>query len=196
MKKGLIALAVASCVASVNASAELSYNYVEGGLAMYPSADGDQSFIGLEGRGSMEISEELFGFGGLKYLTDDFDYMGLHVGGGYKVAIDNRTDVWVGGSLEYQKFDSPRRCAFGFCVGGSENETSIGLRGGMRMEVNNQLEVAGSGRYVLGDFDHLGITGTARYMVQDNLVVFGEADFVTGEYDLGLGLIGGITFFF
>jgi hypothetical protein len=45
------------------------------GLALYPSFE-SQNFIGIDTRGSLAINDQIFAFGGLKYLTDDIGLIG------------------------------------------------------------------------------------------------------------------------
>ncbi|TGN40389.1 hypothetical protein [Marinobacter confluentis] len=185
MKKGFHGWLIAATLLPAAVSAEsLSYNFVEGGLALYPSFE-SQTFIGLDTRGSIAINENVFAFGGLKYLTDDVDLTALHIGGGFRHGIDARTDLWGGVTMEYQDADYS-----GVCNGcGSVDDTALGLRGGLRHQVDEKLEVGGSARIITGDLDYVGLTGTGRYAVDRNLKLFGEVDLYDGE----LGLIGGVT---
>lgn len=184
MKKGFQGLIAAAVLLPSAAMAQgLSYNYVEGGLALYPSWD-SQSFVGVDFRGSAAFTENVFAFGGLKFLTDDVDLTALHVGGAYRHGLDARTDLWGGVTLEYQEWDAGS--------GWSADDTAIGFRGGLRHQLNNDLEIGGGLRVVTGDFDYVGFTGTARYAIERNFKLLGEVD----VYDGNLGLIGGVTFEF
>lgn len=189
----LLALAIAAPTAALATSQ--NYNYFEGGLALYPGFD-SQDFIGVDLRGSFEINEDIFAFGGLKYLTDDLDLTAIHVGGGYRHAIDDATSVWGGVTLEYQDIDGGRQCFPTLpgnpCANNSVDDTSFGLRGGLRHQLNQDLEIGGSLRLITGDLDYVGITGTTRYKLNENLILLGELDIYDGE----LGLIGGVTFFY
>ncbi len=176
---------VAALIPAAVSAESLSYNYVEGGLALYPDFD-SQSFIGVDTRASAAINENVFAFGGLKYLSDDVDLTALHVGGGYRHGLDAKTDLWGGVTIEHQDLDYPDNNGFG---PDSADDTALGLRGGLRHQVDEKLEVGGSARIVTGDFDYLGLTGTARYAVQRDLKLFGEVDLYDGE----LGLIGGVS---
>lgn len=184
MKKGLQGWLLAATLLPAAASAEsLSYNFVEGGLALYPSYE-SQTFIGFDTRGSVALNDKVFAFGGLKYLTDDADLTALHVGGGVRHGVDAKTDLWGGVTIEYQEID------YGSCTFcGSVDDTALGLRGGLRHQVDEKLEVGGSARIVTGDFDYVGLTGTARFAIERDLKLFGEVDLYDGE----LGLIGGVT---
>jgi hypothetical protein len=180
MKKSFQGCLLAAALLPFTASAEgLSYNYVEGGLALYPSYE-SQTFIGFDTRGSLAINDQVFAFGGLKYLTDDIDLTALHVGAGVRHGVDAKTDLWGGVTIEYQEAE------FGAA---SVDDTALGLRGGLRHQVDEKLEVGASARLITGDLDYIGLTGTGRFAIQQNLKLFGEVDLYDGE----LGLIGGIT---
>ena len=185
MKKQLIVAATTGLLTlSFNAQAqEISYSYAEGGLAMYPGVSG-QTPIGIDARASFDLGEttgveNLFTYGGFKYLTDNYDYTNFYVGAGYAHSLDAQTSIWGGGNIEYQNFD------VGYF---SHSDTSIALRGGVRHQLNQDLEVGGNLRLVTGDWDYLGLTGTARYQLQDNLYALGEIDIWDGD----LGFFGGV----
>jgi|SRR5690554_2650025 len=186
MKKTYLAAAVAAAMLPALASAEgLNYNYVDAGLAILDS--GNQTFIGPDLRGSYSINEDVFLYGGLRILSDDLDYTNLYVGGAYRFGLDDKTDLWVGGNLEHQEVE--------VTVGpftNSADDTAIALRGGMRHQLNSDLEVGANARIVLGDFDYFGFGGYGRYKMSDNLSLKGELDIQDGD----LGLVGGITYFF
>jgi len=177
MKKKLLSLAVASLVVAGTAQADLNYNYVEGGLGILSPSG--QTYIGPDVRASFAATEDIFIYGGFRFLTDDFDYTNFHIGAGYRFCIDDKTDLWAGGNIEYQKFDS-------------WNDTGIALRGGARHQLNDELELGGTLRLVTGDFDYLGLNGHARYKLADNLDFKGELDIQDGD----LGLFAGVTYYF
>ncbi|WP_139229912.1 hypothetical protein [Marinobacter daqiaonensis] len=160
----------------------LSYSYLEGGVALYPDFE-SEDFIGLDTRGSLALNENVFVFGGLKYLTDDVDLTALHVGGGYRHGLDARTDLWGGVTLEYQELD---------WNSAEVDDTGLGIRGGLRHQLTNELEVGVGGRVITGDLDYVGFTGTARYAIERDFKVFAELDVYDGEP----GIIGGVTFEF
>lgn len=189
--KGLI---LASVFVAGTASAELDYTYAEGGLGIL---DGDgQSYVGIDLRGSYLINENVFAYGGLRMLSDDIDYTNWHLGAGYRHAIDAKTDVWGGLNLEYQEFDGGRECFTGFsgtqCVSYSVDDTAPAIRGGIRHQLNEQVELGASARLVTGDLDYLGLNGQARFRIQNDLSLTGEVDLQDGN----LGLFGGVTYFF
>jgi hypothetical protein len=185
MTKGLHRwLFIAALLPTAVSAESLSYNFIEGGLALYPSFE-SETFIGVDTRGSLAINENVFAFGGLKYLTDDVDLTALHVGGGYRHGVDARTDLWGGVTIEYQEVDFPGACSF--CD--SVDDTALGLRGGIRHQLDEKLEVGAGARIITGDLDYVGLTGTGRYAIERNLKLFGEIDLYDGE----LGLIGGLT---
>ncbi|MFV8836600.1 hypothetical protein ACNSTU_16690 [Aquisalimonas sp. APHAB1-3] len=185
MRKMLGCAALIGAVAPGIAGAQdISYNYVDGGLALYPSADNSQDFAGLDANGRFAVTDDVFVLGGFQYLTDDIDYTAFHVGGGYRFAIDPDTDMWGGLTIEYQEFDWPGSQAFGV---GSFDDTSLGLRGGVRHRLNQDLELSGEVRIVTGDLDYVGFRGTVQYFLQEDLGLVGSVDIFDGN----LGLIGG-----
>lgn len=141
-----------------------------------------QTFIGPDIRGSFAINKDVFAYGGFRFLTDDVDYTNFHVGAGYRFGIDDKTDLWAGGNIEYQKLSN----------GGSISDTGLALRGGARHQLNDELEVGGTLRLVTGDFDYVGINGHARYFLAENLDFKGELDIQDGD----LGLFAGVTYYF
>ena len=162
------------------AARTLSYNYVKGSLCIYPDADYDQSFMGVELQGSYLITPEIFALGGLQYLTDDFDLTAIHAGAAYRYGLDNKTDIYGGLTIEHQDYD------------GVFDDTALGLRGGIRHILNADWELGGQLRIVTGDLDYVGMRGTARYFIDEDLSLVGEVD----VYDGDLGLLGGITYNF
>ncbi len=162
---------------------DINYNYIEGGLALYPGADDDQDFSGFDANGRFAVTHDVFVLGGFQYLTDDIDYTAFHIGGGYRFEIHPDTDMWGGLTIEYQEFDWPH--GFG---GGSVDETSIGLRGGVRHRPDQDLELSGELRVVRGNLDYVGLRGTIHYSLQDQLGLVGSVD----VFDGNLGLIGGV----
>lgn len=63
------------------------------------------------------------------------------------------------------------------------------IEGGLRHQLNNELEVGGSARIITGDLDYVGFTGTARYAIKRDFKLFAELD----VYDSELGIIGGVS---
>lgn len=162
------------------------YTFVQGGLAYYPGASihdtSSQDYVGVDLKGAYEITPDIFALGGLKYLNDDYSLTSLHAGGAYRVTIDERIDIYGGPTLEYQRLSN----------GGSDTELGLGLRGGLRLQLNPELELGGEMRVVTGDADYVGLTGTAAYALNNETSVIAEADLYDGE----LGLIGGVRLTF
>ncbi|XOZ35101.1 hypothetical protein ACMDCT_07665 [Halomonadaceae bacterium KBTZ08] len=172
-----------------------SFSFAEAGAALYPNFE-SESLLGAHARGSQMLSTEWFMFGGLKVLTGDIDVTSAHGGGGYRYALDHRTDVWGGLTLAYQDIEL-ERCVTNplqgnRCSSVSTDDTAPGLRTGLRRQLHRDLEIGASARYVTGDMDYLGVTGTARYHWQRNVSVVAEADF----YDGNFGVIGGLSLHF
>lgn len=189
MKTVMKSLVLATAVFSTAASADLSYTYAEGGAAiLMPSG---QTLMGFDVRGSYLATENIFAYGGFRLLSDDYDYTNWHIGAGYRHPIDAKTDVWAGVNLEYQEFEI-EYCDFFGCASGSFDDTAPAIRGGLRHQLNEQIEVGASARYVTGDADYLGLTGQGRYFIQKNLSATAEVDLQDGDF----GLFGGVTFFF
>ena len=188
VKKAFFLLALAGMIFPVAVSANsISYNYVDGGLAFYPSV-GNQDFFGIDATGSVAVTPEVFVFGGLKYVTDDVDLTAIHVGGAYRVEVAPDVDVYGGLTLEHQKLEETRRSR-----GRARfSDTALGLRGGIRARINEQVEIGGQARLVTGDLDYFGISGYAQYFLSPNLGLVGEVDLYDGE----LGLIGKVRYNF
>lgn len=167
---------------------DLNYNYLQGGVAFYPGFE-DQDFIGIDARGSISVTEDVFVFGGLKYLTDNVDLTAAHVGGGYRLALDSSTDVYGGVTLEYQEVEAdvvdPNSLAT--IVTLSNDDTSVGVRGGIRHLLTRTFEVGGEVRYVAGDLDYVGFAANAQYFVSDQIGLIGEVDVYDGE----MGIVAG-----
>ncbi|MDV2080776.1 outer membrane beta-barrel protein [Marinobacter xestospongiae] len=187
-KQGITGVVLASVLASTAAHAELGYTYAEGGLAMLDT-DTDDTLFGVDGRGSYQINRNIFAYGGLRFLSDDLDYTNWYLGGAYRHALDARTDVWGGANLEYQEVEADNCRGFSGC---SKDDVSPAIRGGIRHQLDDRIEVGASARYVSGDLDYFGLTGQGRYKIQRNLSATAELDIQDGE----LGLFGGVTLFF
>lgn len=189
MKNKLLSLAAASLFVASAAQAELNYNYVEGGLGiLIPSG---QTLIGPDIRGSFAINKDIFIYGGFRFLTDHTDYTNMHLGAGYRFAINKKTDVWGGANLEYNKIET---CWSYWYTSGchSNNYTSIALRGGARHQINDKLELGTTLRLVTGNYNYLGVNGHVRYKLAKSLDFKGELDIQDGD----LGLFAGVTYYF
>jgi len=195
VKKAFFLLALAGMLSPAAVSANsISYNYVDGGLAFYPSFNG-QDFFGIDATGSVAVTPDVFVFGGLKHLTDDLDLTAIHLGGAYRVEVAPDVDVYGGLTLEYQKVEATFRFLDGDGlrrVTASFSDTALGLRGGIRARINEEVEIGGQVRLVTGDLDYFGISGYAQYFLSPNLGLVGEVD----SYDGELGLIGRVRYNF
>ncbi len=173
----------------VGAEKELNYNYVQGQLAWYPSADlakSSQDYLGIDMRGSYQILPdypEFFAFGELQYLTDDADLTNFHFGGAYRGEIHEQTDFYGGLTIEYTKFDWDN---------GDDSDIALGLRGGVRHILTPDWELGGQLRLITGDYDYVGLRGNAQYALQENLGLVMELDLYDGE----LGFQGGVRYNF
>jgi len=194
MKKAMTPLLAVGLALPLAATAQdLNYNFIQGGAAFYPSFE-DQDFFGLDAKGSFLVTDDIFVFGGVKFLTDDVDLTAAHIGAGWRYPLARNTDVYGGVSLEYQDveatiIDPDSLTAIGTA---SEDETSVGVRGGLRHMLTDDFEVAGEVRLVTGDMDYFGVTGTAQYFLTEQIGLIGEIDIYDGE----MGVIGGARFNF
>ncbi|WP_416397494.1 hypothetical protein [Allohahella sp. A8] len=180
MKKLVLTAVLLPSLASADAQ---NYKYVEGGLDML-FVD-EQTFIGPQIRGAFSFTDNLFALAGLRVLSDDVDYTNYWFGAAYNQAIDMKTSVWAGGSIEFQEYSYGR----GFY---DFDDTAPAIRGGVRHQLNQQLELASSARFVTGDADYFAISGTARFAITPQLHLLGELEIMDGE----IGLLGGASFFF
>lgn len=194
MKKLIAPMLAASLIAPLAASAQdLDYSHLQGGFAFYPGFEG-QDFVGIDAKGSFAITDSWFAFGGLKYLTDDVDLTAAHLGAGYRFELARGTDVYGGLSLEYQEIESrlvdPN--TLDTVIKASSDDTSLGVRGGLRHRLTDEFELGAEARYVLGDLDYFGLTGSAQYFITDQLGLVGEVDLYDGE----MGVIGAARYNF
>ena len=171
-------------------------NHVEGGGALYPNFESELTLGGLFRLRQM-ANDAWFGFGGVLALRGDTELLAMHGGAGYLHPLDAATDLWGGPSLEYQDL-TVEDCAFNaqqqenVCSSASEDDVSIGLRGGIRHRFHRQLEGEVGARLVTGDLDHVGLSAAGRYLWQNNMSVLAEIDF----YDNNFGVLGGLSFAF
>ncbi len=175
----------------LSSAQEFNYDYVEGGITLYPSV-GSQDYIGPEFRASYGITDEWFAFGGLQLLSDDVDLTTWHVGAGYRIPIDADTEAWVGPTLEYQEWEVSFTNFFGDTTTSGVDDTAIGVRGGVRTRISDELQLAGEARLVTGDFDYFGLNGKALFALTPDLDAYGMLDLYDGE----LGFGGGVRFNF
>lgn len=167
---------------------DISYNYLQGAFSFYPGFE-DQDFIGVDARGSVLMTEDIFIFGGLKYMTDDVDLTAAHIGGGYRFSLDKKTDVYGGVTIEYQEVEAKiiDPVSLTSTVTLSNDDTSVGVRGGIRHILMRDLEVAGEIRYVAGDLDYVGYSASAEYFLNRQLGLIGEIDVYDGEMGINAG---------
>lgn len=194
MMKSITPVLAACLLAPLAASAQsLNYNYIQGGGALYPDFDG-QDFIGVDVNGSILMTEDVFIFGGMKFLTDDVDLTAVHLGAGYRHALAAETDVYAGVTLEYQEIEATfvDPDTLEETTTASIDDTGIGLRAGLRHMLTDEFEVAAQVRLVTGDLDYFGVTGTAQYFLNRQVGLIGEVDIYDGE----MGVIGGVRFNF
>lgn len=186
MRKGIAVLMLAGLPAIAPAK-DLSYSYVEGAAAVYMDYDlsgffGEgQNFIGLDLRGSVDldnVSPNIFAFGHYKFLSDDVDLTELKIAGGYRTAMDEMTDAWVGVGLTRQEIDAGRA---------SRDAIAPSFQGGIRHQLKPDVEVGVSARLIMGNADYAGFKATVRKNFRENMAFLVELDSYNGE----LGLLGG-----
>lgn len=187
MKKYWFALFTAASLGSASVSAQdLDYSYAQGGIALYPGFE-SQDLFGVDFQGKYALTPEVFLLGGLAYLTDDVDITAIHGGVAYRMPVASGTDLYGGLTVEYQKYEVSFN---GFSS--SVNDTALGLRGGIRHQLNPTVELGAQLRVLTGDLDYVGVRGSARYLLNQQMSLVGEVDIYDGE----LGLIGGLRFRF
>ena len=129
---------------------------VEGGGALYPNFESELTLGGLF-RGHSMLDEDWFGYAGVLGLEGDTQLIALHAGAGCRHPLDAATDIWGGPSLEYQDL-TVEECAFSVQQGGnicssvSEDEISIGMRGGVRHRFHRQIEGEVGAWVITGDW--------------------------------------------
>ncbi len=191
MNKHSITLAMLLALLPVGAQASYNYDYVEGGLVVYPgyrytNAFRDQDLIGLRAGVNFGITNEIFGFGNVRYLTDKIDEYRFTLGGAYRLTMipkldELNIDVYAGGALEYIRASGDIR---------SDSDLGGSARLGARYRLSNDFEVAAEARAVrlrsyLGN--HVGITGRALYRISSGVQLMAEVDVEGGEPGLVLG---------
>ncbi|MAM87949.1 MAG: hypothetical protein CME36_11660 [unclassified Hahellaceae] len=185
-KKLVFATVFMPTLASADA---LNYKYVEGGLNMFYVEDED--LMGFQGRGAFSISENIFALAGVRSLSDTGDYSHVWLGAGYNQTLNQQTSAWAGVSVDNQETEWEEETRF-YRVRYRSKETALGLRGGIRHQLNQQVELAGTARIVTGDLDHYAVSGTTRFAITPQFNLLGEIEIMEG--DLGL-LLGGSFFF-
>lgn len=182
MRSLVIALTFAVLPLTATAQA-LNYNHLEGALAFYPDASG-QDYLGIDLRASHEMKSlhpNLFAYGGYKFLSDDVDLTQIHFGAGYRFALNDQTEAWAGAGLDNTRVK---------VSGHSDSDLALGLRAGLRHPLSSNTELGGTVRIVTGDYDYTGFAGTLRHKLNNQLVLLGEVDFFDGD----IGFLGGLHF--
>lgn len=186
MISGFKTLFLAAAMLPTLASADaLNYKYAEGGLDILNAG---QDFMGVQARGAFSITDNVFAIAGVRSLSDITAYSHVWFGAGYNQAINQQTSAWVGGSLDVQQVEYRYRYRFTNRTYTEDvKETAPAVRGGVRYQLTPQLELAGSARFVTGDFDHYAFTGTTRFAVTNQFHLLGEIEVYEGDPGLLLG---------
>ncbi|MGB0955788.1 MAG: hypothetical protein ACPGZP_07275 [Panacagrimonas sp.] len=125
-RKTWLALLVAvPCAASAH-----NYSYLEGGLVNQDQGSDDETGIRIAGSYDLAPPIALFG----EYADID-DYEQITAGALFHTALDKQLDLVLGASLENVDV-------------GVDDDTGIGLRGGLRWQPINHLEIHPEVRYV------------------------------------------------
>ena len=188
----ILALLATPLSASPNVSTDLadfSYNYVEGGLVVYPSyrfrgGATRQTFVGLRAGGAAEFTDRVFGYGQVRLLTDDVDFTAVSAGAAYRlpVPLPDAMDVYAGGGLEYWNISGD----------GSADGLGLSVRGGVRYQINRDLQAQGEARVMRigGDIDrtYTGARAQILFDMAGPMDLLGEVDVERGD----VGFLGGI----
>jgi len=186
LKAALAALVILSATAA-HADSELNYNYLEAGVGVWSPTG--QTFVGPDIRLSGALTENVFLYGGGRYLKDDFKYINYHAGVGYRFIINQQTDIWTGVNYEYQEARISCSSWMGRC---KADDNTVAFRGGIRHMVNADVEIGASARLITGDFDYFGMSAHARYNLNSKIALKGEVDVQDGD----IGGFAGFTIFF
>jgi len=166
------AACAALLLASMPATADISYNFVQAGWQAVDIDDPDVDGDGIGVSGSFEIGEQFHAFAG--YSTADFDFGvdldQITVGLGFNTPIADQTDFVA--RLGYVEAEID---ASGF---GSADENGYAASIGLRSMVAPSVELAGSLNYVdFGDGDDTSVSGQALYYFNEQFALGAGAEF-------------------
>lgn len=175
MRKHLFLSAAAALVVGGNAlAAEVSYNYVQGGLAVSRlSASGDsENGLGIGIGAEARIWEFLYGFADVSSVQYDFTggkttFTPASLGVGANTSL-GAVDVFGGLSLERVKYEfNPDGPGGTFSI----SDTGVGLTAGVRGVLGENIQWSGSLKYRdLDDLDSaLGISVSGHYYFRPNM---------------------------
>lgn len=174
----LVALSLGT-MAGPAAAQGFSYRYgqVTYDLPDFDGADGD----GFGFAGSFEVTPDIFVQGALRFWDLDAgpDVDGWEIGGGYRRALNAKTDLYGTFSIGNYDFGTISASILGFTVGIGLDQDFWALRGGVRHRLQNNMEVGGTVGFVNydpGDTEfEIGING--QYYFNSNLAGYAALSF-------------------
>lgn len=152
--------------------AELDYRYVD-------SEIGGDSVDGLALRGSYEVNPNLYFLASFSRLSDDGDLDEYRLGGGYKMPVSDRIDVFGQLSFVREEYDLDDN---------DDSENGFSLEAGARMWLTEQVEVNNRLEYRDVADNGWGVGIGARYYVSPMVSLGGEFEAINGNEDLLLGV--------
>jgi hypothetical protein len=139
-----------------------NYRYAEGAILL-----GD--FDGLRVGGSFPIQGPWIALGRFDYMTEeegsvDVDVLLLSGGAGYVHTIDEKLDLIGSAEIEIGDIEVDG--------GGDDDDIGIRLRGGVRYQAHEKVELAGGLSFATVFDEELGIDGQALYAFNENIAGF------------------------
>lgn len=166
---------------------DIDYTYVEGG---FQTITGSPSPSGVFVDGSYRITDEIYAAGGLQWLSaSGVDFNLLTLRGGYIFPLSDNMDVYAEGGLANARAKASVRTEFG-SFSSSVSDTGLLLGGGVRMALNEELEVHGGARLITTFSDEFYLTGGAAYEFMPNLRAVGSLSVLldASEFQLQAGV--------
>lgn len=165
---------------------EISYNFLDAGYVRVDIDDFSEDADGFLLRGSFEVTENIFLFGGYRDLGADvggfdIDVSDFNLGVGYAWPVGNASSLY--GKLSYVSAEAD---SFGVSV----DDTGYGLALGLRSRPTTNVELEGYVDYVdlsdLGDETSFG--AAARFFVTPQFALAAEVLFGDESTSYGAGL--------
>lgn len=187
----LLTTLVLSCAVSSAYAGNISYNYIEGGIATN-DVDGVDNSLFLNG--SYGVTPNVYIIGGFTSTgidtntNIDADISAISIGGGYHKSMAEKTDVY--GDISYVDFD------LDLSQGSASASVSIGdgfqTRIGARHQVSDKIEAEANITHLkIEDFSDTFVTVTGRYLFTDK--VSASLGFSTAD---DAGVVGAIRYNF
>lgn len=180
-------------------SSELSYHYVEGGLAFFPGYglwdEIEEDMIGLHFRGVNAFTDELFLRGGLRYLTDNLDFTWLDIGLGYRFMYSGNWEFYAGGGIDYIDVSGNVEI-MGMQLDVSGDDIGVRFFSGTRYMVDETWELGSELSWGTVEPPHAAnfyrITGNVIYAMTEQVGILGEIGIENGSP----GFLGGARWAF